>query len=108
MDFTNVEYVKNYDGDTVTVNIQNIHPLLGHNIPIRIRDIDTEEMKTHSKNAKDAKLFVQTVLSNAKSINLINVERGKYFRLIADIYVDGVSLGEMLVNRGLAIRKEYR
>jgi len=108
MDFKNVEYVKNYDGDTITVNIQNVHPILGCNIPVRIRGIDTEEIKTHSKKSKDAKLFVEKILKNAKSIDLIDVERGKYFRIVADVYVDGVQLGDALVNRGLAIRKNYK
>lgn len=107
MEFKNVEYVKNYDGDTITVNISGVHPLLGERIPIRIRNIDTEEMKTHSKNAIDAKLFVQVIMANAKEINLVNVSRGKYFRLVADVYVDGESLGDMLVEKGLAIRKYY-
>ena len=108
MEFMGVEYIKNYDGDTITVNIKETHPLLGYHIPIRVRDVDAEELRTKSKNAKDAKDFVQEVMKNAKSINLLNVARGKYFRLVADVYVDGKSLGDMLVERGFAIRKFYK
>jgi endonuclease YncB( thermonuclease family) len=35
---------------------------------------------------------------------LKNIKRGKYFRLIADVYVDGVNLGEQLVRQGHATR----
>lgn len=108
MNFNNVEYVKNYDGDTITVNIKEVHPLLGSNIRIRIRDIDADELRTKSENAKNAKAFVQEILANSKSIDLINVERGKYFRLIADVYVDGKSLGDLLVSKGFAVTKIYK
>lgn len=108
MNFEDVKYIKNYDGDTITVDIRDIHPLLGDNIPIRVRDIDAEELRTKSENAKNAKIFVQNIMENAKSIDLIDVRRGKYFRLIADVYVDGKSLGDMLVDKGFAIRKIYK
>jgi endonuclease YncB( thermonuclease family) len=35
---------------------------------------------------------------------LKNIKRGKYFRLIADVYVDGVSLGEQLIKQGHAVK----
>lgn len=34
-----------YDGDTMTVTIPDVPPLLGENIPVRVRGIDTPEMK---------------------------------------------------------------
>jgi micrococcal nuclease len=36
-------------------------------------------------------------LRAAKNITLKNIKLGKYFRLIADVYIDGVSLGELLI-----------
>jgi micrococcal nuclease len=38
-----------------------------------------------------------------KSIVLKNIKRSKYFRLIADVYVDGVDLGEQLTKQGLTV-----
>ena len=32
------------------------------------------------------------------------MERGKYFRIAADVYVDGESLGDMLIAAGVAVR----
>ena len=49
-----------------------------------------------SKERK-AKQFTVEYLRSAKSIILKNIKRGKYFRLIADVYVDGISLGELLI-----------
>ena len=33
-----------------------------------------------------------------------NLERGKYFRIVADVYVDGEDLGGLLVEAGAAVR----
>ena len=43
--FRCVEYVRNYDGDTITVNIPNTPPIIGIKMPIRISGIDTPEIK---------------------------------------------------------------
>jgi len=33
---------------------------------------------------------------------LRNIDRGKYFRIVADVYIDGKSLAQMLLTKGLA------
>ena len=43
--FSGVEYVRNYDGDTMTVNIPGVHPLFENEIGIRVRGIDTLEIR---------------------------------------------------------------
>ena len=102
-----VKYLKNYDGDTITVHIKGIHPLLGQNIPVRIRGVDTAELNASTacekEKARAAKKFVFSILSTARRIDLENVKRGKYFRILADVKVDGVSLGDMLLNKHLAV-----
>ena len=108
--FRCVQYVKNYDGDTVTVNIPNIHAFFAYNIAIRLRGIDAPEIRTKNKCEKEkaiqAKQFVQTKLETATEIELRSVERGKYFRIIADLYVDGLSLSTLLLEEGLAVAYE--
>lgn len=37
---------------------------------------------------------------------LKNIKRGKYFRLLADVYVDGVNLGDQLIKHAHAVRYE--
>jgi len=106
--FKNVEFVKNYDGDTFTVNIANVHPLLGLNANIRIRGIDTAEIygdkKCEKEKALEAKLFLNKILSQASTIDLLNIERGKYFRLVSDVLIDNkISINNLLLEKNLAI-----
>lgn len=101
--FKNVKYVRNYDGDTITFNIPDVHPLLGYEIPIRVRGIDAEELRTKSTKAIQAKEFVHELLSNASNIDLVSPKRGKYFRIVADVMVDGISLADELLKRDLVI-----
>jgi micrococcal nuclease len=98
-----------YDGDTFRCDIKSVHPLLGANIPVRIANIDTPEIKDKRpavrKIAFKARDFARHKLLTAKNIRLENVRRGKYFRVVADVYVDNISLGELLLNSRLA--KKY-
>ena len=101
-----VQYIKNYDGDTVTFNIPRVHPLIGKKINIRVFGVDTPEIKSKSKcekqKAEEAKKFVHHLLKKAKRIDLEKVKRGKYFRIVADIRFDGKSLTEYLLKSRLA------
>lgn len=102
-----VRFVGNYDGDTFTVNIPGIPPLFGHKISVRIRGIDTPEITgkapCEKERAQDAKRFVYNKLSTATSIQLHNVARDKYFRILADVILDGVTLSSLLIKSKLAI-----
>ncbi len=51
--FRCVKYIKNYDADTVTFNIPNIHPLIGKKINIRVSGVDTPEIRTKNKCEKE-------------------------------------------------------
>ena len=53
--------------------------------------------------ARQAKQFVVAALRSAKVIELRNLRRGKYFRIVADVYVDGQSLAPMLIAKGLGV-----
>jgi len=105
--FKGVHYVKNYDGDTITVNIPGVHSIIGSDMMIRIRGIDTPEMKAgcpaELEKARQAKKMVRSLLKSAKQINLHKAGRGKYFRIIADVEFDGKDLGAILVKNGLAV-----
>ena len=96
-----------YDGDTFRANISGWPDIIGERIPIRINGIDTPELKgkcSHEKIlARRAKQITVEMLRNAKVIELRNMHRGKYFRIIADVYADGKSVAKNLVDRGLAV-----
>jgi endonuclease YncB( thermonuclease family) len=97
-----------YDGDTFRVNIDSLPPLVGQNIAIRINGVDTPEIKGKCSYEKDLALkardFVRSKLETAKTIRLTEIQRGKYFRIIASVEIDGASLGSQLLRRGLAYK----
>ena len=73
-------------------------------MPIRINGIDTPELRGKCDKEKQLARLALGHLRAAKSIALKNIKRGKYFRLIADVYVDGASLGEQLIKQGHAAK----
>jgi micrococcal nuclease len=100
-------YVRNYDGDTITFDLPGLHPIIGEKISIRVNGIDTPEIngkcEKEKYGAQQAKNMVAGILKDSKKITLRNMERGKYFRIAADVIVDGESLAGMLVEAGMAI-----
>ena len=48
--------------------------------------------------------MVTDILKDADQIVLRNMERGKYFRIAADVIVDGENLSDLLIGAGMAIR----
>lgn len=99
-----------YDGDTFYVTINSWPAIIGNRIAVRVKGIDTPEMKgkctKEIQSARKAKKFTVDFLRNAKSIQLKNMTRDKYFRINADIYADNKNLAEALVNNGLAVEYE--
>lgn len=93
-----------YDGDTFRCNIIGYPDIIGKNISIRIRGIDTPEIRGSSdcekRDAYRIRDYVEDRLRSAKIIVLKDVGRPKYFRLLADILVDGVDLARELVDLG--------
>jgi endonuclease YncB( thermonuclease family) len=100
------EVISVYDGDTFRVNIDSLPPIVGKNIAIRVNGVDTPEIRGKCQYEKDLALeardFVRSKLANAKEIKLTNLQRGKYFRVVANVVVDGVSLERELLDNKLA------
>jgi endonuclease YncB( thermonuclease family) len=103
-----------YDGDTFYVTFPSWHPIVGKEVPIRIKGIDTPELRTQDPvekaKALEAKRYVEMRLIGDNKIVLCNDEarswrdwRDKYFRLNADVYVNGSKLADELIARGLAV-----
>ena len=61
-----------------------------------------EKEKYEAQQTRD---MVADILKNAEQITLKNMKRGKYFRIAADVVVDGENLGNMLIEPGIA--KKY-
>ncbi len=109
------EYVDNYDGDTITVNLPELkkmdkakkYSLFWDKISVRLGGIDTPEIKgscpNESELAKNAKLFVKEKLENAGKITIVIEGPDKYFRILGEIYTDGTPLAQMLIDEGYAV-----
>ena len=99
------KYLSNYDGDTFRVDIPDVHPIIGQNIPIRLRGVDTPEILGKCDEEKalaiKARDFVRDLLANAESIILQNIGRDDFFRILADVSVDGVDLSRTLIQNKL-------
>ena len=107
-DYQGAIYLQNYDGDTIRFDLPGYPPIAGDDIRVRVNGIDTPEIKGNCEkekyDAQQAKEMVADILKDAEQITLKNMERGKYFRIAADVFVDGENLSEVLVGAGMAIR----
>lgn len=95
-----------YDGDTFRANIEGWPDVVGRRMPVRLAGADTPELRgkcpAEIVQARAAKRFTVSQLRSARTITLKNISRGKYFRLVAQVLVDGRDLSELLIARGLA------
>lgn len=101
------ELVRVVDGDTIIVSLKGMCPLLGEEIGIRIRGVDTPELRSSDHRVRtlaiQAKQLVSEIMDSAKVIELRGLERGKFFRFVADVYVDGLNVATALAEQGLAL-----
>jgi len=95
-----------YDGDTLRVNIDSFPDIIGKNIRIRIKGIDAPEIKGKCQKEIDLAIMARDYLRNAinqsSQIELRNIERGKYFRIVGELYIDGINISMNLIKKNLA------
>ena len=107
-DYQGAIYLQNYDGDTITFNLLALHPIIGEKIFVRVNGIDTPEIKGKCEkekyDAQQARDMVADILKDAEKIDLKNMKRGKYFRIVADVYVGGENIADMLIEAGMAVK----
>lgn len=98
-----------YDADTVTLDID-----LGCWVHIakekcRLLGIDAPEMrgseKEQGKIARDA--LRNLILGKEVTIKTTKDKRGKYGRLLVDIFIGEVHVNQWLVDNGYAVKAEY-
>ena len=109
LQITGKQVVEVYDGDTFKIDLIGVHPLFGDDLPIRVKGIDTPELRGTTDEVKalaeQARELTENTLKGAKKIELRSPQRGKYFRIVAEVWVDGKALDSMLKEKGLA--KDY-
>ncbi len=100
------QVVSVYDGDTVTVNIPEWPAIVGEKIGVRVRGIDTPELRDKRQKVKalalEAKALAVAVCPVGSTTELTNITRGKYFRIVADVWCQSRDLGSALLSIGLA------
>ena len=102
-----------YDGDTFTATINEWPPVVGERIKIRISGInaperrsrcDTEEEKARERQlAADARIYLVERLRGAETIELRQIERGSFYRIIAQVWADGENVGQEMIEAGHAL-----
>ena len=110
--FSCVDFVGNYDGDTITVNIPKVHYFFGHEVSVRVRGVNTGELRSVGPCQTElgilAAQYTKNLLSRASEIHLVNASRGKYFRVVADVIFDGKSLANELIDKKLGVSYDQR
>ena len=68
--------------------------------------VDAPELRGKCKSekvaARKAKQHTVELLRSGKVIELRNMRRGKYFRILANVFIDDNSLADSLISKGLA------
>jgi len=99
-----------YDGDSFRITIPQWPSIVGERIPIRVNGVDTPELRSSCETDREktlglkAKQLTVKMLRNGKTIELRNIKRGKYFRIVADVFVDGISLAQALIDANLGYK----
>jgi len=55
------------------------------------------------QKVKETKTLIEGILNRANEITLHDIEREKYFRIVASVIVDGQNLSDLLLAKKLAV-----
>lgn len=106
-DYVISQVISVYDGDTIRVHIYDLPPIVGDNIRIRLRNIDTPEITGQCLREKQLAILARNrlreLVAAADLIEIHNVQRGKYFRIVADLILDGTNASHVLLREKLGV-----
>lgn len=101
------------DGDTFRATVDEWPAVIGERIPVRISGInaperrsrcDTEAEKERERElAADARIYLVERLRGAETVELRQIERGSFFRIIAEVWTDGENVGQEMIEAGHAL-----
>jgi len=104
---TTCKVIKVYDGDTITIAAKIYESSPVYRFSVRLRGIDTPEIKTKSETEKHLAIKARDFLADRimdKVVVLQNVSTEKYGRLLADVYYDGCLINELMLTSGHAVK----
>lgn len=93
-----------YDGDTITVDISLGLGIYKKDETIRLKGIDTPEVRGSEKEAgiKARDYLRERILNKEVIIKTYKDSKGKYGRYLAEIFIDGENINKELVDKGYA------
>jgi micrococcal nuclease len=104
----------NYDGDTITVDIDLGLNIWVHQLKVRLFGINTPELRSGNVEQKEAGRVARDFVSRRipKDSEVVvkthKDKTGKYGRLLGTVYLPtGESINQLLVDRGLAKEVNY-
>lgn len=103
--FSCVQILSVHDGDTFTVNFPQM-PFIFSHMSIRIAGIDAPELNSRRLCERNDAQLARTALItflHGKCVTLMEINKDKFFRLLAKVSVDGVDAGDYLISQGLAV-----
>lgn len=100
-----VKVVEVYDGDTIFIDLPDQHPLFGKRMGVRIIGIDTPEIRTKNscekQKAQKAKKILEKVIMKANRIDIVDVQKDKFFRILGTVLADGLPVKDVLIKERL-------
>ena len=101
-----VEVVRIVDGDTLVVNLPCQVSIVCTAMPVRLRGLDTPELRGKCPKERQAALRAQEILKllvlGARTVRLEQLGRDKFFRIDATVVADGIDEGAILDKKGVA------
>jgi micrococcal nuclease len=90
--FMHVAVRRVYDGDTIFIDLPHTPEVFGTNLGVRLFGIDAPEMRgskcaVEKCLARGARDFLQDMIHRASNVELRGAKRGKYFRLVARVFL---------------------
>lgn len=109
---TRGKVIKVYDGDTITIASKLPYKSSEiYRFSVRLRGIDSPEIKSKSQVEKDLAMNSKMCLSNVilgQIVELKNVSTEKYGRILADVYIDNVNINKWMLENKLAVPYDGR
>ena len=62
------KYLSAYDGDTFRMNISDVHPIIGRDMPIRLRGVDTPEIRGRCDEEKALAIKARDFVRDLRAI----------------------------------------
>lgn len=105
-DIFNAEFVRAVEANVMIFNLAGLHPLVGEQIPVRLRGIDVPRINAGCAKEREAAVkareIVSWLLTQSRTITLKKVGRDNRFRITAVVLVDNKDIRDVLLKKGIA------